>query len=165
MFVMRCPCRGPMFSDGVRSVRGAKMSEFRWAKSWVAVPSRHALGAWVAPTPTKRGQDSLACRSIYLFAAARPQSSDTEGAPPPSHLPPTPRRVASSAHLGWFPGYSIGSRRVRAAIKEPSQPCAAAQRAKPHPPDIVWALHTFWVAWLARDRASVQTAITEPANR
>ena len=94
------------------------MSEFLFEVSWVAVPSRHALGAWVAPRPNGAKTVSPADLSICLPLRAHRARTRRGGLPHPHAA----RRVASSAHLGWFPGYSIGSRRVRAAIKEPSQP-------------------------------------------
>ena len=131
-----------MFWDGVR-LRGGK-TEKGGTFSDVNAEVR-ALVRGMLRVPAKGGSPIRLHVLLHLGCAPR-QSSDTEG---------TQRPGALLLRAGGFPSYSFGSRRVRAAIKEPSQPCAAAQRAKPHPPDIVWALHTFWVAWLARARASV----------
>ena len=141
-----------MFWDGVR-LRGGK-TEKGGTFSDVNAEVR-ALVRGMLRVPAKGGSPIRLHVLLHLGCAPR-QSSDTEG---------TQRPGALLLRAGGFPSYSFGSRRVRAAIKEPSQPCAAAQRAKPHPPDIVWALHTFWVAWLARARASAQTAAAEPTHR
>ena len=90
------------------------MSEFRTGFAFTA-----CFGCLGGPHTHQTGpRQSRLPIYIYLFAAARPQSSDTEGAP--TRGPARGLLLLSAPR--WFPGYSIGSRRVRAAIKEPSQP-------------------------------------------
>ena len=100
---------------------------------------------------------------IYLFAAARPQSSDTEGAPP---------RPGAWLLLLVSVSLDVGSPVILSAAAEFGRRQRSPHSRKPllaegptSTPRHVRALHTFWVAWLARARASVHTAVAEPTRR
>ena len=104
---LECPC-GRLRCFGMVSVlRGGENGTGRMPDLATMSARRGMLRV-----PAKGGRPIRLHVLLHLGCAPR-QSSDTEG---------TQRPGALLLRAGGFPSYSFGSRRVRAAIKEPSQP-------------------------------------------